>query len=81
MQIPPGGILEFPDVFGPPLLSYYLTDVPYYSNARLTIPKGWTGTVNTPLVIHSIGYDGPYTLSVVVRNSVGHWQIEVRTVN
>jgi hypothetical protein len=81
MQIPAGGILEFPTVFGVSLLSYSLTDVPYYSNARLTVPRGWTGTVNTPLVIHSIGYDGPHTLSVIARDGAGNWQVEPTIVN
>lgn len=81
MQIPPGGMLEFPAVFGESLLSYGLTDVPYYTNARLTVPRGWEGTLNTPLVIHSIGYDGPHKLSVSAYSFWGTFQQEPTIAN
>jgi len=81
MQLPPGGILEFPAVFGESLLSYGLTDVPRYTNARLTVPRGWTGVLNTPFVIHSIGYGGPQKLSVSAYSFWGTFQQDPTIAN
>ena len=74
IQIPSGGIFEFPAVFAAPIRTLYNKVAPFYTNARLIVPRRWAGTLNTPLVIHSIGYDGPHTLSVIGKDSVGNWQ-------
>ncbi len=74
LEIPPQGILEFPAVFAAPIHTIDYTEAPSYTNLRLTIPRAWTGTLRTPLVIHSIGYEGPQALSVIGRDSTGHWQ-------
>jgi hypothetical protein len=74
VQIPSGGYLEFPSVFSAPIHTSYDKDAPLYTNAKLTIPAGWAGVLSTPLVIHSIGYDGPHTLSVIGKDSAGNWQ-------
>jgi hypothetical protein len=85
VQIPSGGFFEFPAVFAAPIhityYNYFLGEAPSYTNARLTIPRGWTGTLNTPLVIHSMGYEGPHTLSVVARDSVGNYQTAPTVAN
>ncbi len=81
MQIPAGGAFDFPAVFAAPIHTLYFTQAPSYTNARLTIPSGWTGTLNTPLVIHSIGYDGPHTFSVIAKDSAGNWQAEPTVAN
>lgn len=75
MQIPPSGILELPAVFGAPVHTTW-TDAPYYTNARLTVPRGWSGALDTTLALHSIGYEGPHTLSVIGKDSAGNWQTE-----
>jgi len=74
MQLPAGGLLEFPAVFAAPIHTSYYSEASSYTNARLTIPLGWSGTINTPLVIHSVGYEGSHTFSVVAKNSAGNWQ-------
>ena len=74
LQLPAGGILEFPAVFASPIHTSDFNEAPYYTDARLTIPSGWTGTLDTTLVIHSIGYDGPHTLYVIGKDSAGNWQ-------
>jgi len=39
-------------------LHYGAASVPSYSNARLTIPRGWSGRIATPLLIQSIAGRG-----------------------
>jgi hypothetical protein len=75
LQIPAGGTLEFPAVFAPPIHTDDYTDAPSYTNGSLTVPRGWNGTLDTPLVIHTIGYEGPHTLSVIAKDSAGNWQV------
>jgi len=81
LQIPSNGSLEFPHAFAAPIRTWYYTEAPSYTNARLTIPRGWAGYLNTPLAIHSIGYDGPHTLSVIAKDSAGNWQSNPTIVN
>lgn len=52
--IPPGGKIEFGAVFDQNLFSERGRSIPYFSNLKLTIPKGWGGFINNPLVIQSI---------------------------
>jgi hypothetical protein len=81
IDVPAGGRLELPAIFASPLHTPYDVDVPWYSNARLTIPSGWTGTIDAPFVIHSIGYEGVHALSVVGKNAEGMWQTDPTVAN
>ncbi len=74
LDIPPGGVLDFPGVFISPIHTIDYTEAPSYTNVRLTVPRGWEGTLNIPLVIHSIGYEGAHTLSVIGEDTNGRWQ-------
>ncbi len=74
VEIPAGGTLEFPAVFASPVRTIESSEAPSYTNARLNILAGWTGSITTPFVIHSIGYDGPQTLSVIAKDINGNWQ-------
>jgi hypothetical protein len=73
LEIPPGGTFEFPDIYETPLDAIETTRVPSYTNARLVVPAGFSGTVNIPLLIHSIGWSNSPRLSVVTRNAAGNW--------
>lgn len=54
-RIPPGGKIVFPGKFHYPLLTIDPNyPVKNYSNLKYTVPKGWTGNINIPLVIHTI---------------------------
>ena len=55
LQIPPGGAFEFPDVYDAPLHAIYQTQAPFYANARLIVPEGFSGSVVMPLFVQSIG--------------------------
>ncbi|GEM_PF-3994611 len=75
-QLPPGGVLELPSLFAPAIRTVFDTTYTSHTNARLTVPRGWSGSLKTPLVIHAIGYAGPHTLSVIGRDSAGRFQAE-----
>jgi len=46
-----------------------------FANAKLTIPRDWSGTITNPLVLQSIGYEGKHSLDVIAKDSTGNWQI------
>ncbi|MBL4734230.1 MAG: hypothetical protein JKY18_02615 [Flavobacteriales bacterium] len=54
VTIPPGGSFEFPGKYESPLLNYIGDTINSYANARLTIPKSWSGEIKIPLVVHTI---------------------------
>ena len=54
VTIPPGGSFEFPGKYESPLLNYVGDTINAYANARLTIPKSWSGEIKIPLVVHTI---------------------------
>jgi hypothetical protein len=74
-QIPPSGLFEFPRTFSPNLTgeSNYSAP-PIYTNARLVVPNGWTGTIDIPLVVQTIDYADEHTLSVLGKDNNGNWQ-------
>jgi hypothetical protein len=77
IHLPARGLFEFPTIFASPIETFYNNkEAPIYTNARLTIPRKWTGVLNIPFLINSIGYDGSHTLSVIGKDSSGNIQIE-----
>jgi hypothetical protein len=78
LMIPPGGAFEFPDVYDAPLSALDLSRVPssLYSNARLIVPAGFSGTVRMPLVIQSIGWSNDPTLDVITKDAQGNWDAQ-----
>jgi len=91
-EIPPDGVFEFPDVYDAPLAAVRsnpgsLDDgtgnasyVPSYTNARLIVPAGFSGTISMPLIIQSIGLSNSPTLSVITKNTAGIWDSQPATV-
>jgi concanavalin A-like lectin/glucanase superfamily protein/chitobiase/beta-hexosaminidase-like protein/putative Ig domain-containing protein len=75
-EIPPGGTFEFPDVYDAPLSSVYGTRVLSYTNARLIVPSGFSGTVRMPLVIQSIGWSNTPMLRVITKDAQGNWDTQ-----
>ncbi|HIA36918.1 MAG TPA: hypothetical protein EYN89_09395 [Flavobacteriales bacterium] len=63
IKIPPKGTFEFPGKYEKSLVNSKGDSVFSYANAKLTIPKGWTGKINIPLVIHSINGKGLLNIS------------------
>ncbi len=58
VTLPPQAILEFPGKYVPFLLNYIGDTIAMYANARLTLPKGFSGKINIPLVLHAIKGSG-----------------------
>jgi len=57
--LPPDARIEFPAVFHSPLISPFdNTDIPSYTNLRITIPAGYTGAIEHFLVLHTIQGSG-----------------------
>lgn len=61
--LPPGGSLELPGVMVEPPLKTGLVEGEYrevytYANARLTIPAGWSGTIELPLILYTVSGSG-----------------------
>ena len=81
IDIPPGGNFEFPDIYDSPLKTTGGQTETEYANARLIVPRGWSGTVGIPLVIHSIGYSNNPTISVYAKNSSGEWETQPSIAN
>ncbi len=63
ITIPPMGIFEFPGKFESTLISAKGDTISSFANAKLTIPKGWSGNINIPLVIHSIKGKGELVIA------------------
>jgi len=63
IKIPPKGKFEFPGKFEKYLVNSKKDSIFSYANAKLTIPKGWTGKINIPLVVHSINGKGLLNIS------------------
>lgn len=84
-NLPPKGLIEFPrkiiSQLESKLESNDRTFFPDYKNLKLTIPRSWTGTLNLPLVLHSIGYDGEHSLSVIGKDADGNWQSSPTVAN
>ncbi len=76
LEIPAGGTFEFPDLYDAPLVTQYLSMVPSYTNARLVVPAGFSGTLSVPLIIHSIGWSSHPSISVITRNAAGIWDAQ-----
>ena len=63
--LPPGALMELPAVYAKPLLSsevygaYY--EIGYYANLRLTIPAGWRGRLELPLILQAASGSGSLT--------------------
>ncbi len=76
LQVPPGATFEFPDIFDSPLSAIYQTAVPTYTNARLIVPAGFTGSVTMPLIIQSVGWSNQPRLIVSTRDASGNWDAQ-----
>jgi len=65
LELPSGGTFEFPGTYDAPPTALWSTKVPTYTNARLVIPPGFSGSVNTSLIVQSIGFSATPTVSVI----------------
>jgi hypothetical protein len=54
LTVPPHGQIEFPGVFHQPFITMNGELAPSYANLKVTVPVGWTGIVNNPLVLHAL---------------------------
>jgi len=62
-KIPPKGKFEFPAKFVDKLLSTTNEEIQNHTNAKLTIPANWKGTIDIPLVIQSICGKGSVSIN------------------
>jgi len=76
VDIPAGGRLDFPGVFSFPIHTTEYAEASSYTNARLTVPRGWAGSLRVPFVLHTLGYEGLHNLFVIGKDSGGNWQTE-----
>ena len=72
-DLPPNGSFEFPAVYDSPLHTTEGNDAPRYTNARLTVPAGWSGSVSVPLFTQSVGYSSTPVISVITKRTSGQW--------
>lgn len=62
-QIPPNASIEFPAVYNSSLTTSANNSTPSYANLKLTLPKGWDGPIDIPLIVHSISGKGEVTIN------------------
>ena len=63
--LPPQATLELPGRYEPFLINYIGDTISRYANARLTIPEGFSGKIDIPLVLHAV--NGTGTLLIAER--------------